>query len=60
MYIIKDCGFEWQVYPKEYESKRLIDARKILYFPKNFFKTIIDVRCYAREYLSIEGIEEDK
>lgn len=56
MYIIKDCGFEWQVYPKEYENMRIIDARKILHFPKKFFKTIIDVRCYAREYLSIEGI----
>ena len=58
MYKAKDCGYEWQVYPEEFDTMRIINARKILHFNKNDFPTINDVRAYAREYLSIEGIKE--
>ena len=58
MYIIKEYDTEFQVYPAEFENMRIINARKILHFPKKYFTTINEVRDYAREYLSIEGIRE--
>ena len=50
MYILIELENEFQVYPAEFEKQRIIDARKIIHFPKVHFKTSIDVRCYAREY----------
>lgn len=43
MYKAKDCGYEWQVYPEEFDTMRIINARKILHFNKNDFPTINDV-----------------
>lgn len=59
-FVVKELDNEFQVYPAEFENQRIINARKILHFPKTYFKTIIDVRCYCREYLSIENIKEVK
>lgn len=56
MYIIKEYDNEFQVYPAEFENMRIINAHKILHFNKQYFKTENEVRVYAREYLSIEGI----
>ena len=45
MYKAKDCGYEWQVYPEEFDTMRIINAHKILHFNKNDFPTINDVRA---------------
>lgn len=58
MYTIKDCGLEWQLHIKRRLYTGTIKLYKILHFNKKYFPTINDVRAFAREHLSIEGINE--
>lgn len=52
MYIAKDFGYEWKVYPEEFENMRIVDARRILHFDKKDFPTINDVReCISKYFM---------
>lgn len=59
-YVMVENEKEFKVFPREHLHHRVVDDREIFIFIKPMFTTANQVRVYAREYLSIEGIMEIK